>query len=109
MNVYDFSGHLSPLPPGVKLPLQLSGKVCLAGDVRAQSVEIGGALIRLAASMVRGSGMPSEHYEDHGWCKTTPQAERRRVLEQAERANEQARQWGTELKKLADMLSMTRS
>lgn len=33
MQQYDFTGHLSPLPPGVKLPLQLSGKVYLVSDV----------------------------------------------------------------------------
>jgi hypothetical protein len=33
MQQYHFTGHLSPLPPGVKLPLQLSGQVYLASDV----------------------------------------------------------------------------
>lgn len=33
MQKYGFTGHLSPLPPGVKLPLQISGNVYVAADV----------------------------------------------------------------------------
>lgn len=33
MKKYQFSGHLSPLPPGVRLPLQLYGEVYLASEV----------------------------------------------------------------------------
>jgi hypothetical protein len=33
MKKYQFTGHLSPLPPGVNLPLQLSGEVYLASEV----------------------------------------------------------------------------
>jgi hypothetical protein len=33
MQKYQFTGHLSPLPPGVKLPLQISGDVYLAREV----------------------------------------------------------------------------
>lgn len=35
MQKYKFTGHLSPLPPGVKLPLQISGDVYLASDVES--------------------------------------------------------------------------
>lgn len=33
MKKYEFTGHLWPLPPGVKLPLELSGEVYLVHDV----------------------------------------------------------------------------
>jgi hypothetical protein len=33
MQQYDFTGHLRPLPPGVKLPIELCGKVYLVTDV----------------------------------------------------------------------------
>lgn len=33
MKKYQFTGHLSPLPPGVKHPLQLSGEVYLVSEV----------------------------------------------------------------------------
>lgn len=36
MKTYHFSGHLHPLPPGIKLSLQLSGDVCLPSDVEAE-------------------------------------------------------------------------
>lgn len=36
MRKYQFSGHLSPLPPGVKLPLQLSGEVYLTNEVEVE-------------------------------------------------------------------------
>ena len=61
MNVYDFTGHLSPLPPGVKLPLQLSGKVCLAADVAELYAEV----IKLAAELARGTGLPPDDNADH--------------------------------------------
>jgi hypothetical protein len=33
MQKYQFTGHLSPLPPGVKLPLQIFGEVYLVTEV----------------------------------------------------------------------------
>lgn len=33
MKRYQFTGHLSPLPPGARLPLELSGEVYLASEV----------------------------------------------------------------------------
>lgn len=39
MQKYKFTGHLSPLPPGVKLPLEISGEVYLAADVDAKFKE----------------------------------------------------------------------
>ena len=38
MQKYQFTGHLSPLPPGVKLPLQISGDVYLASDVEGEII-----------------------------------------------------------------------
>lgn len=61
-------------------------------------------LIRLAAQMARGDGLPSEHYADHRWYQTTPASERRDVLKQYARANDQARAWATELRRIADSL-----
>lgn len=36
MKRYQFTGHLSPLPPGVRLPLQLSGEVYLISEVEEE-------------------------------------------------------------------------
>lgn len=36
MKKYQFTGHLTPLPPGVKLPIQISGDVYLPADVEAK-------------------------------------------------------------------------
>lgn len=40
MQKYEFTGHLNPLPPGIKLPLQISGEVCLAADALAMEREL---------------------------------------------------------------------
>jgi hypothetical protein len=47
MQRYQFTGHLSPLPPGVKLPLQLSGEVYLPADVDAHVERLEEALQRI--------------------------------------------------------------
>ncbi len=58
MRLYDFTGHLSPLPPGINLPMQISGKVCLPADIEP----IRTALIKLAAEMARqGAGISENH------------------------------------------------
>jgi hypothetical protein len=44
MQQYDFTGHLTPLPPGVKLPLQLSGKVYLVQEVDERVAQMQAAL-----------------------------------------------------------------
>lgn len=36
MRRYHFTGHLSPLPPGIRLPLELSGEVYLVSEVEAE-------------------------------------------------------------------------
>lgn len=98
MKIYDFTGHLSPLPPGIRLPLQISGKVCLASDVR----DIHGELIKLAAELVRGAGLPSPYGEDH------PSRRRRAYwLRELERANDTNREFAMRLRQIADRLSPT--
>ena len=62
-------------------------------------------LINLAAEMVRGTDMPSEHWDDHPWQKTTGINERRRVLKEAEKANDRCKDWATRLKAIADRIS----
>lgn len=98
MIVYDFTGHLNPLPPGIRLPLQISGKVCLAADVR----EIHGELIRLAADLVRGTGLPSSFGDDHA-----PRRTRGYWLRELERAHDSNRELAMRLRKVADRLSPT--
>jgi FtsZ-binding cell division protein ZapB len=48
--------------------------------------------------------MPSEHWDDHPWQKTTGINERRRILKQAEKANEQCRGWAIRLRALSGKL-----
>jgi len=67
------------------------------------------ALMRLSSEMARGVGMPSEHDEDHPWCKTTPEKERERVLAEAARANDQCRDWAIRLRVQIDKLSENRA
>lgn len=61
-------------------------------------------LINLAAEMVRGTDMPSEHWDDHKWQRTTGINERRRILKEAERANDRCRDWANRLRAIADRL-----
>jgi len=60
MKKYQFTGHLSPLPQGVRLPLQLSGEVYLVSEVdhawknreiehRKELAEVRAASIRIAS------------------------------------------------------------
>jgi hypothetical protein len=62
-------------------------------------------LINLAAEMVRGTGMPSPYVEDWRWYASTCQSQQNIVLEAAERANEQCKQWAIRLRSIADRLS----
>lgn len=52
MQQYDFTGHLTPLPPGLKLPLQISGKVYLVTEVDARIAELELALNQIINSVV---------------------------------------------------------
>jgi hypothetical protein len=102
MRIYDFSGHLSPLPPGINRPLQISGKVCLASDV----LTVHGELIKLAAKILGAPNMPLT-VEDRRWYKSTPIAERRAINKEAEAAHEQCRLWAIEIKAIADRLALS--
>jgi hypothetical protein len=62
-------------------------------------------LIALAAEMTRGVGMPSNFAEDRKFYLTTPKAERRRILAEAEVALETARQWAVRVRRVADRLA----
>ena len=61
-------------------------------------------LIRLAAEMVRGQGMPSNHYDDWDWPKSMPSTAWGEVRRSANKAQEQCRQWGIAIKELADKI-----
>jgi uncharacterized protein YaiI (UPF0178 family) len=62
-------------------------------------------LIALAAEMARGTGMPSNFAEDRKFYLTTPKAERRRILAEAERALETARVWAIRVRRVADRMA----
>lgn len=62
-------------------------------------------LIDLAHEMACSSGMPSEHWDDHKWLRSTPITERRRILKEAQKANDRCRDWAVRLRTIADRLS----
>lgn len=66
-------------------------------------------LINLAHEMALGTDMPSEHWGDHQWLRSTPITERRRILKEAEKANDRCRDWAARLKAIADRLSKQHS
>lgn len=66
-------------------------------------------LIRLAAEMVRGIGLPPEFPEDRGFCKSTPIKERQRIVKEAELARETAKVWGLRVRAAADLLASDKS
>jgi hypothetical protein len=101
MRLYDFTGHLSPLPPGINLPMQISGKVCLPTEV----VPIHSDLIKLAAEILHAPNMPATA-DDRTWYVSTPMAERRKVCKEAEDAHEQCRVWALKVKAIADRLAL---
>jgi hypothetical protein len=61
-------------------------------------------LIRLAAQMARGDGLMSSFYEDHKWYKSTPMAERRRIVREAETVDSMCKEWAMGVKAAADVL-----
>lgn len=63
-------------------------------------------LLKIAAEMVRGEGLPSPYAEDHNWYRTTPVAERIAVERQYEKASNRCKEWAMRLKKVADSLSL---
>lgn len=104
MKQYSFNGHLSPTPTGM-LPLQMSGEIYLAGDVRALLRDAHSKLIKLAAELVRGDFIPSDFIDDLTFCKTTCGTERRRVAERHAKSRKFAKVMAIELRKVADQLS----
>lgn len=64
-------------------------------------------LIKLAAEMVHGVGMPPEYVSDHAWCKTTCAKERDRVVRDAQKAHDQCKDWAMRIKAIADRLALT--
>ncbi len=61
-------------------------------------------LIRLAAQMARGDGLMSSFYEDHKWYKSTPMAERRRIIREAVTVDSMCKEWAIGVKQAADVL-----
>jgi hypothetical protein len=61
-------------------------------------------LIRLAAQMARGEGLMSSFYEDHKWYKSTPMAERRRIVREAETVDSMCKDWAMGVREAADVL-----
>ncbi len=92
MKLYHFNGHLSPTPSGM-LPLQMSGEVYLAAEVRRE-------LIKLASDLVCGKLLPEIDTEH--WYVSTPQAERRRIVKAMDDTHERHKVLAMALKKLID-------
>lgn len=92
MKLYHFNGHLSPTPPGM-LPMQMSGEVYLAAEVRS-------VLIKLAADLVCGRLLP--HIDTDKWYASTPLAERRQICKAMEDAHERHKVLAMALKKLTE-------
>lgn len=92
MKLYQFNGHLHPTPAGM-LPLQMSGEVYLAADVRRE-------LIKLASDLVCGKLLP-EIDTDH-WYASTPLAERRQIRKAMDDAHERHKVLALALRKLTE-------
>jgi hypothetical protein len=63
-----------------------------------------GRIITIAAELARCSHMPSEHDDDQNWYRSTPIAERRRILEENEKACNYSRELAQRLRRAADDL-----
>lgn len=92
MKLYRFNGHLSPTPQGM-LPMQMSGDVYLAAEVRS-------VLIKLAADLACGKLLPDIDTEH--WYVSTPQSERRRIVKAVEDTHERHKVLAMALKKLTE-------
>jgi len=61
MKKYQFTGHLTPLPPGVRLSLQLSGEVYLVSEVdqawKDREIEHQKELSRVRAAATRAAAL----------------------------------------------------
>lgn len=92
MKLYRFNGHLSPTPQGM-LPMQMSGDVYLAADVRRE-------LIKLASDLVCGKLLPE--IDTDKWYASTPLAERRQIRKAMEDTHERHKVLAMALKKLTE-------
>jgi hypothetical protein len=63
-----------------------------------------GDLIKLAAEMLEGKGMPSKHYEDWDWPQHMPKKAWGKVLDAAYATRGQCLEWGIKVRELADKL-----
>jgi hypothetical protein len=61
-------------------------------------------LINLAAEMARGKGMPSPYIDDYGLPKSTPVGAKCTMMEVANIAQDQSRDWAIRLRAIADRL-----
>jgi hypothetical protein len=62
------------------------------------------SLIKVAAILARGEGLMSPYYEDHQWCSTTPMAERRRIIREAEKVDSLCKDLAMRIKYAADAI-----
>ncbi len=62
------------------------------------------AIVKATHQMVTGFGLPSPYSDDHKWCKTTPLAERRRVIRFCETTDTQAKDWAMRVIEAAKVL-----
>ena len=61
-------------------------------------------ITKIAHQMVTGFGLPSPYADDHTWCKTTPLAEKRRVIRSYEATDTQAKDWAMRVIEAAKVL-----
>lgn len=73
-------------------------------QVSAERQTAYGELLKIAAELARCSYMPSEYDDDHSWYRSTPIAERRRILEENEKACNHSRELAMRLRRAADKL-----
>jgi len=62
------------------------------------------SLIKVAAILARGEGLMSPYYDDHKWYVTTPKAERRRIIREAENVDSLCKDLAMRIKGAADIL-----
>ncbi len=63
---------------------------------------------RLANELARGQNMPSMFESDHRFGRATAQTNRERVIQDAERANDQCEEWALEVLGILDALEAPR-
>ena len=75
---------------------------------RSISAKLRERLTRIADEVARGQNMPSMREPEHEFRRATPPSDRRHVIEDAERANDQCQQWALELLGLVDLIAPSR-